>query len=153
MEVGVPYSNQTTSRDAAESMVDHVAKQDDRILKAIHEAEAAGRAGMTAEEVSLALGMRINSVTARINGLRFEQRKLDATVWRRKNTSGRWATVYGPATDGGAAPKAKGHGRPSPTVAAERERVLEALREELESRGMDLFRDQLLLGVRHRLAT
>lgn len=151
MDVGLPYSNQTTSRDAAESMVEHAAKQDDLIVAAIRDAEAQGRGGLTAEELSLSLGMRINSVTARINGLRFEQRKLDATGERRRNTSKRWADVYSIAKDGAPAPKARRARRVSPTVTAERERVLAALEVELEHRGMSLFREQLLLGVRHRL--
>lgn len=153
MEARVPYSDHDTSRAAAESMRAHVGKQDAAILAAVQAAQDAGRGGMTAEEVSLSLGMRINSVTARINGLRYEQGKLTALGEKRRGTSGREHTVYCIATDGTVAPKARTKGRVPPTVAAERERVLVALEQELEARGMQLFREQLVEGVRERLRT
>ena len=147
MEVGVPYSNQTTSRDAAESMVAHAAVQDAKIL------EALAVRGMTAEELSVALGIRINSVTPRVHGLRYEQGRIDVTGEKRRGSSGRMHAVYAIATDGTSAPKARRKGVPSPTAAAERVRVLKALEDELEARGMQLFREQLLEGVRARLAS
>ena len=152
LPVGLPYSDQETSRDAAESMVEHAAAQDARVIKALQATMDGPRVGLTAEELSLALCIRINSVTPRCKGLR-DRGVIVRTGEKRRGTSGRNHSVYGIATEGVATPEAKRKGVPLPTAAAERVRVLKALEDELEARGMQLFREQLLEGVRARLAS
>lgn len=87
----VPFvSNSATSEDAARSMVKPAAADRERVFAAI---SFAGRRGMTCDELEVALGMRHQSASARINDLQRE-RRIIASVRRRKTRSGRYAYVY-----------------------------------------------------------
>lgn len=84
-----PYAAESdTSRDAAESMRDHVARLEGRVLAAI---EKAG--GATCDEVEVATGLAHQTASARVNGLMRKGRIYDSGE-RRKTRSGRNAAVW-----------------------------------------------------------
>lgn len=84
------YSNETTSKAAAESLAEHADTQREKVLSAI---EGAGKKGMTDDEVEQALGMRHQTASARRRGLVIDGLVVDSGRTR-KTRSGRAATVW-----------------------------------------------------------
>lgn len=90
--VGAPYSNQTTSKIAARSIVGILNELQDRVLSCIR---GAGERGMTCEEVEFALSMRHSTASPRIKELREEPFWLIRESGRKRpTTSGRPAIVW-----------------------------------------------------------
>lgn len=86
----VPYSNETTSHDAACSMLAAAGTDEGRVFRFIRQR---GTRGATDEEVELALKMRANNSRARRRGLVLRGVVADSGVRRRTN-SGRSAIVW-----------------------------------------------------------
>ena len=86
----LPYSNPTTSKDAASSMKVLAAEQ--RAL-VYHYICTQGERGATDEEIQEALGLRVQSETPRRGELVLHKLVLE-TEQRRRTRSGRWAIVW-----------------------------------------------------------
>jgi len=84
----IPYSNPTTSRDAAETVRPHLAELEQKVLDAIR-----ARRGATCDEVETMTGLSHQTASARIRGLALKGRIQDAGETR-ATRSGRKAIVW-----------------------------------------------------------
>lgn len=96
-----PYSNDTTSRDAAASLgAETLARQERVVLSVFLAAHERGTVGLTSEEACDVTGMKWSTMTARIWSLVNERGRLIDSGARRRNRSGRMAIVWRPTVAG-----------------------------------------------------
>ncbi len=107
-----PFSNQTTSKAAARSVIHELAAMEQKVLGYIR---AQGAFGATSDEIEVGEHMSHQTVSARINGLRSKGFLVDSGRTRR-TSSGRQAIVWVLAPEGTP--------RPAP-VAKVKEQVIE----------------------------
>lgn len=128
-DVRVPFSNATTSLWAAMSMIPHVARLEKVVLRTVcdayDEGDPEGMGGMTRQELQLATGLGIQTVTARVKGL-IDRGILVETDKKRRTMAGKWAIVVRPGRGPYSEPKKQTHGRIAAAVKRERERVIQA---------------------------
>jgi hypothetical protein len=89
MAEGIPYSNPTTSFEAAQSMKPHAPTIRQRVFELI----ASCSVGRTADELEVVTGWRLHTITARITELA-QAGRIEDVGERRKTRSGRKAIVW-----------------------------------------------------------
>jgi len=129
-DLPVPFSNETTSRDAAESMREsgRAATQVEQVLAFLRER---GEAGATFYEIDTALRIGIRQTMARTRALVIAGYVVDSGVKRRSDAG--YANTVWRARDGDPVPLEPGpqtHGRIAAAVRRERERY-DALEQQL----------------------
>jgi len=89
-QVGAPYSNETTSKEAAKAIVASAATLRSQIFKFLQER---GEYGATDLEISAALGMKLSTVNPR-RGELVDAGKVADSGRKRKTPSGRMSIVW-----------------------------------------------------------
>ena len=126
--MGAPFSNETTSLAAAQSLdPDRLGAMERSVLEVIASACERGKAGLTSEQVCATTGLRTQTATARIRGLVLRGRLKDSGD-RAPTSSGRMAILWRITSIGDQPPSPQTHGRIVAALIRERQRFAKLVR-------------------------
>lgn len=153
----VPFSNETTSLEAADFVRGHLHPQESAVISELVRCFYKGRGGCTFEELATATGLAENSVRPRVRGLVMRGRVV-ASPARRDSKAGRPCIVWAPTfSETPLEPAARQtHGRIVAALNRERETVLahiEGLRAAAQSDAARDFAGQLIHWMHERSHT
>lgn len=151
MDEQLPFSNETTSCDAAVTQARSKVQADERkVLDAVQDGYDRGMSGMTRDEIERATGLAMQTVTPRVDGLKRKGLLVEMELTRRTRR-GRAAHVLRPARVAAdmtsSKRKSQNAGRIVAALSRERAAIVARLESEASSADPRMSAAHLLRGV------